>query len=37
VLQDAMDEHLAGEDIGALVSAVQRLDESLTALTAVPQ
>jgi DNA-binding MarR family transcriptional regulator len=37
VLQDVLDEHLAGEDISALVSAVQRLDESLTATAAVPQ
>lgn len=37
VLQDALNEHLAGEDISVLASAVQRLDESLTALTTVTQ
>ena len=36
VLQDVLDEHLAGEDISALVSVLQRLDESLAAV-AVPQ
>ncbi|MDQ0000618.1 MarR family winged helix-turn-helix transcriptional regulator [Pseudarthrobacter sulfonivorans] len=37
VLQDALDEHLAGEDVSALASAVQRLDESLTVSAAVAQ
>jgi DNA-binding MarR family transcriptional regulator len=37
VLQDALDEHLAGEDIDTLVSVLQRLDESLTAFVAVPR
>jgi DNA-binding MarR family transcriptional regulator len=37
VMQDVLNEHLAGEDISAVVSVVQRLDESLTASAAVPQ
>jgi DNA-binding MarR family transcriptional regulator len=36
VLQDVMDEHLAGEDVSALVSVVKRLDERLTASAVVP-
>lgn len=31
VLQEALDEHLAGEDVSAFVGVVRRLDESLTA------
>ena len=37
VLQDALDEHLAGADISAVMSVLQRLDESLTASVAVPR
>jgi DNA-binding MarR family transcriptional regulator len=37
VLQGALDEHLAGEDIMALVSVVQRLDKSLSASAGIPQ
>lgn len=37
VLQEFMDEHLAGEDISAVVSVLQRLNDRLTASTAVPQ
>lgn len=36
VLQDVMDEHLAGEDVSALVSVVKRLDERLTASAVAP-
>lgn len=36
VLQDALDEHLAGEDISALASVLRHLDERLTATTVVP-